>query len=322
MLLSWHSDLQKREDKRSKESVWSMYEAARWLREMEGSIDLPAEPSEEEFRLALKSGIILSNVINCILPGNLPKDSKNPSINIKNNIELIKKLSLSSFDPSDLEEGGDWERVVDSILGLKFFWEKKQRWKAKDTGGSGHSDSPDIMLVEVCPEKVINLSAHKIGKLHSKVKDLKHTFTSTKEDVISLLDNYQEEINYGQGKRCHDLAQAAASRYRKVLEENRKLYNQVQDLKGRIRVYCRVRPLSTGKKSYASHIEDRTITVSRETNGRTQQKTLNCNKVFKAEATQEAVFEDIQPLVRSVLDGYNVCIIAYGPTGSGKTYTM
>lgn len=34
------------------------------------------------------------------------------------------------------------------------------------------------------------------------------------------------------------------------------------------------------------------------------------------------VFSDTQPLIRSVLDGYNVCIFAYGQTGSGKTYTM
>ena len=36
----------------------------------------------------------------------------------------------------------------------------------------------------------------------------------------------------------------------------------------------------------------------------------------------EAVFADTQPLIRSVLDGYNVCIFAYGQTGSGKTFTM
>lgn len=36
----------------------------------------------------------------------------------------------------------------------------------------------------------------------------------------------------------------------------------------------------------------------------------------------EQIYIDTQPLVRSVLDGYNVCIFAYGQTGSGKTYTM
>jgi len=34
------------------------------------------------------------------------------------------------------------------------------------------------------------------------------------------------------------------------------------------------------------------------------------------------VYGDIQAFIRSVLDGYNVCIFAYGQTGSGKTYTM
>jgi kinesin family member C2/C3 len=38
--------------------------------------------------------------------------------------------------------------------------------------------------------------------------------------------------------------------------------------------------------------------------------------------TAAEVFVDMQPLVRSVLDGYNVCIFAYGQTGSGKTFTM
>lgn len=34
------------------------------------------------------------------------------------------------------------------------------------------------------------------------------------------------------------------------------------------------------------------------------------------------LFRDVQPLVQSALDGYNVSILAYGQTHSGKTHTM
>lgn len=34
------------------------------------------------------------------------------------------------------------------------------------------------------------------------------------------------------------------------------------------------------------------------------------------------VFVDALPMAISVLDGYNVCIFAYGQTGTGKTFTM
>ena len=36
----------------------------------------------------------------------------------------------------------------------------------------------------------------------------------------------------------------------------------------------------------------------------------------------EAVFAESLPVVRSVMDGFNVCIFAYGQTGTGKTFTM
>lgn len=44
--------------------------------------------------------------------------------------------------------------------------------------------------------------------------------------------------------------------------------------------------------------------------------------IFHYYMVVEDIYADIQPLIRSVLDGYNVCIFAYGQTGSGKTYTM
>lgn len=52
------------------------YEGASWLRKMVGVVaakDLPAEPSEEEFRLGLRSGIILCNALNKVQPGAVPK---------------------------------------------------------------------------------------------------------------------------------------------------------------------------------------------------------------------------------------------------------
>ena len=36
----------------------------------------------------------------------------------------------------------------------------------------------------------------------------------------------------------------------------------------------------------------------------------------------EDVFVEVEPILRSALDGHNVCILAYGQTGTGKTYTM
>lgn len=34
------------------------------------------------------------------------------------------------------------------------------------------------------------------------------------------------------------------------------------------------------------------------------------------------VYAEIEPIIRSALDGHNVCIFAYGQTSSGKTFTM
>lgn len=155
------------------------------------------------------------------------------------------------------------------------------------------------------------------------IQDLKHTIDATKAGMKFIQMKFQEEFN-NLGMHIHGLAHAASG-YHRVLEENRKLYNQVQDLKGSIRVYCRVRPFLSGQSSYLSsvdHIEDGNITINTPSKYGKGCKSFTFNKVFGQSATQADVFSDMQPLIRSVLDGYNVCIFAYGQTGSGKTYTM
>ncbi|KAJ6955945.1 kinesin-like protein KIN-14I [Populus alba x Populus x berolinensis] len=155
------------------------------------------------------------------------------------------------------------------------------------------------------------------------ILELKNTLRTTKAGMHFMQMKFHEEFN-SLGMHIHGLAHAASG-YHKVLEENRKLYNQVQDLKGSIRVYCRVRPFLSGQSNYMStvdHIEDGNITISTASKHGKGCKSFSFNKVFGPLATQAEVFSDMQPLIRSVLDGYNVCIFAYGQTGSGKTYTM
>eukprot|EP00267_Zea_mays_P051378 XP_020404319.1 kinesin-like protein KIN-14P isoform X1 [Zea mays] len=157
-----------------------------------------------------------------------------------------------------------------------------------------------------------------------QIQDLKSNMSTVKSFMEQLKLLYSEDL-----KKLGDhlrIISHAASGYRKVVEENRKLYNQIQDLRGNIRVYCRVRPFHPGKEfpsSSVAGIEDRTITVMVPSkHGKDGKKSFTFNSVFGPLATQADVFTDMQPLVRSVLDGFNVCIFAYGQTGSGKTFTM
>ncbi|TRY94785.1 hypothetical protein DNTS_035658 [Danionella cerebrum] len=115
--------------------------------------------------------------------------------------------------------------------------------------------------------------------------------------------------------------------------ERRKLHNTIQELKGNIRVFCRVRPLLSGKSDIL-HIQlpandNKALTLAKmeeSHTGRTvdTQKSYNFSfdRVFGPRSSQSEVFEEISLLVQSALDGYNVCCFAYGQTGSGKTFTM
>jgi len=43
---------------------------------------------------------------------------------------------------------------------------------------------------------------------------------------------------------------------------------------------------------------------------------------FNSEANQEDVYTSIQPLVKKFLEGYSCNVMAYGQSGTGKSFTM
>ncbi|KAG2790052.1 Kinesin-like protein [Phytophthora cactorum] len=112
--------------------------------------------------------------------------------------------------------------------------------------------------------------------------------------------------------------------YREEQALRKKYYNQIEDMKGKIRVYARCRPMSGSENergciTCVKFIDEFSLEVS---GGNRATKTFAYDQVFSPASTQKQVFEDTKNLLRSAVDGYNVCIFAYGQTGSGKTFTM
>ncbi|CAN1300785.1 Kinesin-like protein KIN-14J [Linum perenne] len=157
------------------------------------------------------------------------------------------------------------------------------------------------------------------------LQELREAYASVKQEVSMTKRRYAEQF-YSMGVELEGVVHAAEN-YHSLLAENRKLYNEVQDLKGNIRVYCRVRPFLPGQSKKQTSVEyigeNGELLVSNPTKpGKDTRRTFKFDKVYGQAASQGEVFMDTRPLIRTVLDGFNVCIFAYGQTGSGKTYTM
>ncbi|KAM5172007.1 uncharacterized protein ACMZJ9_004849 [Mantella aurantiaca] len=105
--------------------------------------------------------------------------------------------------------------------------------------------------------------------------------------------------------------------YQRETLERKLLYNQLQELRGNIRVFCRCR-LDDGKGGHLEFPTEEEIIVNQNGN----KKRFRFDQVFLPQCSQEDVFEGTLPIIKSCVDGFNVCILAYGQTGSGKTYTM
>ncbi|CAI4840129.1 AIC_G0056700.mRNA.1.CDS.1 [Saccharomyces cerevisiae] len=111
----------------------------------------------------------------------------------------------------------------------------------------------------------------------------------------------------------------------------RTLHNELQELRGNIRVYCRIRPalknlensdtslINVNEFDDNSGVQSMEVTKIQNT---AQVHEFKFDKIFDQQDTNVDVFKEVGQLVQSSLDGYNVCIFAYGQTGSGKTFTM
>eukprot|EP00958_Prasinococcus_capsulatus_P007212 scaffold668_cov385-Prasinococcus_capsulatus_cf.AAC.17 len=181
-------------------------------------------------------------------------------------------------------------------------------------------------------DKKVNELTAQIAEMTQQIKLQEDEFQQMQKDTAELeelremkadvqrKEKQNAQIITRQGEQIAELE----ALYKEEQVLRKRYFNMMEDMKGKIRVFCRARPFSQreaaeGAKQVITSPDEFTMEHPTKDD---KKKQYNFDRFFDGTCSQEQVFEDTKYLVQSAVDGYNVCIFAYGQTGSGKTYTI
>ncbi|GMP66311.1 hypothetical protein CsSME_00026718 [Camellia sinensis var. sinensis] len=238
-------------------------------------------------------------------------------------VELLKAISMSqlpecvpSKDSGVCEAGGEFQK-----LQIEFECQKKELTETRRVLEKLKSENE--CKSRECQEAWKSLQDLQ-NELMRKSMHVGSLGTSEREEqMVFILERSEKKNEVNQQVELHEDLKI---KFIKGAKERKELYNKILELKGNIRVFCRCRPLNTEEIASGASMaidfeaaKDGELTV--KSNG-APKKTFKFDAIFGPQSNQVDVFEDTAPFASSVLDGYNVCIFAYGQTGTGKTFTM
>ncbi|XP_033122112.1 kinesin-like protein klp-3 [Anneissia japonica] len=176
---------------------------------------------------------------------------------------------------------------------------------------------PQVPVIDEETLKKVDKQIKALDKAHRGLKNhVKECFA----DINDLLGQARKAVSQmtNIGSSTNQELEDLKVLYKKECLQRKLLYNQIQELRGNIRVFCRVR-FDDRTENCHEFPSDQDIMCN---NAAGKKASFMFDKVFTPESTQTEVFAEVLPTITSCVDGYNVCIMAYGQTGSGKTFTM
>lgn len=260
------------------------------------------------------------------------KEKENTEIGVQLNELRVKfEAELMNKDLEFAKLKSQLQAELDSLT--------KQRDSLKNESQILDSQLQESRLESTSLKGTISRSSATIIDLESQIQALKAKIEILEESSRQK-DNFIQDLSIRLDIAQNLIKELEAKVYSSEAIR-RKLHNEVQELKGNIRVFCRIRPILPGEMNCENSLEGQchlvfggkngndqeelqVVQASESANGQATSKSLPFafDKVFGPSSKQEHVFEEISQLIQSALDGYRVCIFAYGQTGSGKTFTM
>uniref|UniRef100_A0A8C6VEL2 Kinesin motor domain-containing protein n=1 Tax=Naja naja TaxID=35670 RepID=A0A8C6VEL2_NAJNA len=216
---------------------------------------------------------------------------------------LQQELAEATGQNGELKQARESGQRVSELLEKEERLEERCRSQAQRIG---QLEALHRELTEGSREQAIQLKAREVRGQAGPSRQAEESLAGQRqlnEGLTAQLEVLEEQLHQGEMER-------------------RGLHNALQELKGNIRVFCRVRPLLPGRQTG----------VWGEPRG-AQWEGWGALLGRRASLSQSGPFlpppphfDRVFPLAQcgagSALDGYHVCIFAYGQTGSGKTYTM
>ncbi|XP_047967701.1 kinesin-like protein KIN-14N [Salvia hispanica] len=238
---------------------------------------------------------------------------------IKQKEALGSEVSCLRGDLLQVRE--DRDRHLSQVQGLQ-----SEVSNFKECAEKYTADLETLSTKKVELESTCLVQSEQIRRLHEQLASAQQKLQLSDLSAMETRSEFEENQAF-----ILELKSRLADADLKIVEGEKvrkKLHNTILELKGNIRVFCRVRPLLSDDGagndvkvvSFPTSMDAQGRGIDLSQNG--QKHSFTFDKVFVPDNSQEDVFVEISQLVQSALDGYKVCIFAYGQTGSGKTYTM
>ncbi|KAJ7519392.1 hypothetical protein O6H91_20G036500 [Diphasiastrum complanatum] len=239
--------------------------------------------------------------------------------------EMATLDPILSYDNEEEEDDDEVSEML-PVLGLSPSLESRRALlQSKPANTSPSYEPPKQMLFSAV--------------IASKILQLKDLVVTTRDDFLELRQEASDLQEYSNAKiarvtrylgvlaeKAHRLDLIAVNcedRLELLRKEKKQLFNDLLTLKGNIRVFVRVRQQGESETSMPYFIPNPyTISIIPSPSDMSTFKEFQFDQVYGPQVGQGGLFQDLQSLMQSALDGYNVCIFACGPEGSGKTYTM